>query len=430
MALKKTPVNGMKDVLPKEMAVRLYVQNVIRETYEAFGYVPINTPCMEPIENLTSNQGGENEKLIFKVLKRGEKLKLDEVKTEADLVDMGMRYDLTVPLCRYYANNANDLPMPFKAIQIGNVWRADRPQKGRLRQFMQCDIDVIGEPTVLAEIELILATSEALGKIGFQNFEIRINERRILKAMAQFCGFDEADYDKLFIILDKMDKLGVDGVKAELEKEGFERDAIAKYMALFDGVSSSEDGFDWLVEQLGDLLDGEVVDNMKEIFMAVDMSKLVKFNLVFDPTLVRGMSYYTGTIFEIKVPEFDTSCGGGGRYDGMVGAFTGNDIPACGFSIGFERIIMLLLESGFEVPDDKIKVAYLLEKGISPKLLSEAVSKAQAARYAGEQVLIAYMNKNKKFQKEKLTSEGYSIVEFYNRLDQKDIKGDLPWQKR
>ena len=218
MALKKKPVNGMKDIMPDEMQIRDYVQSVIKETYRAFGFTPIETPCMEDIANLSNKQGGENEKLIFKVLKRGEKLKLETAQSEADLVDFGMRYDLTVPLCRYYANHANDLPSPFKALQMGNVWRADRPQRGRYRQFMQCDIDILGEPSNLAEIELILATTTTLGKLGFKNFEIRINERRILKAMAAYSGFAEEEFDTVFIILDKMDKIGLEGVAEELAK--------------------------------------------------------------------------------------------------------------------------------------------------------------------------------------------------------------------
>ena len=220
MALKKKPVTGMKDILPREMEIRNYVMDLIRETYGMFGFTNIETPCVEHIENLSSKQGGENEKLIFKVMKRGEKLKVAEAKEEADLVDFGMRYDLTVPLVRFYSNNANDLPSPFKAIQMGNVWRADRPQRGRYRQFMQCDIDIIGEPTNLAEIELILATTTTIGKLGFKNFEIRINERRILKAMAAYSGFAEEDFDTVFIILDKMDKIGLDGVAEELAKRG------------------------------------------------------------------------------------------------------------------------------------------------------------------------------------------------------------------
>ncbi len=415
MALIKKPVTGMKDILPEEMQIRDYVINVIKETYRSFGFTPIDTPCMEHIENLSSKQGGENEKLIFKVLKRGEKLNLETASTEGDLVDFGMRYDLTLPLSRFYANNANNLPSPFKTLQIGSVWRADRPQRGRYRQFTQCDIDILGEPSNLAEIELILATTTTLGKLGFKNFEIRINERRILKAMAAYSGFEEKDFDTVFIILDKMDKIGLDGVAEELAKSGFAKECIDKYLALFKGVEEADNGVAYLADELGSFLDAEVMDNFKDILTAVEATKGDFFKLVFDPTLVRGMSYYTGTIFEISMPEFGGSCGGGGRYDKMIGKFTGQDVPACGFSIGFERIIMLLLESGFKVPSQE-KTAYLIEKGYPNDKLCEVMKQAGEERAAGKQILVVRMNKNKKFQKEKLTAEGYTnFVEFFNK---------------
>lgn len=415
MALSKKPVNGMKDILPEEMQIRDYVQQVIKETYRSFGFTPIETPCMENIANLSSKQGGENEKLIFKVMKRGEKLKLDTAKEEADLVDFGMRYDLTVPLVRFYANNANELPAPFKAIQIGNVWRADRPQRGRYRQFMQCDIDIIGEPSNLAEIELILATTTTIGRLGFKGFEIRINERRILKAMAAYSGFPEDEFDTVFIILDKMDKIGLDGVAEELLKEGYAKESVEKYLELFRGVETAENGIAYLATVLAGFLEPEVKQNLLEIIKSVEAAKTADFRLVFDPTLVRGMSYYTGTIFEISMPEFGAACGGGGRYDKMVGKFTGNDVPACGFSIGFERIILLLLENGFTVPMQRPKIAFLVEKNYPTEKLSAVIQKAQEERTAGRQVLVVRMNKNKKFQKERLAAEGYKdIVEFFN----------------
>lgn len=415
MALNKKPVNGMKDILPEEMQIRDYVQQVIKETYRSYGFTPIETPCMENIANLSSKQGGENEKLIFKVMKRGEKLKIDTAKDETDLVDFGMRYDLTVPLVRFYANNANDLPSPFKALQIGSVWRADRPQRGRYRQFMQCDIDIIGEPGNLAEIELILATTTTIGKLGFRNFEIRINERRILKAMAAYSGFAEEEFDTVFIILDKMDKIGLDGVAEELLKEGYTKESVDKYLALFEGVKLAENGIKYLAETLTGFLEPEVEQNLLEIIDSVESAKAADFKMVFDPTLVRGMSYYTGTIFEISMPELGAACGGGGRYDKMVGKFTGNDVPACGFSIGFERIILLLMESGFTVPMQRPKVAYLIEKNFPAEKLSGVIAQAQEERAAGKQVLVVRMNKNKKFQKEKLAAEGYrDVVEFYN----------------
>lgn len=418
MALSKKPVTGMKDILPEEMQIRDYVQNVIKETYRSFGFTPIETPCMENIANLTSKQGGENEKLIFKVLKRGEKLNLQTAEKEEDVVDFGMRYDLTVPLVRFYSNNSNQLPSPFKALQMGNVWRADRPQRGRYRQFMQCDIDILGEPSNLAEIELILATTTTLGKIGFKNFEIRINERRILKAMAAYSGFPEESYDLVFIILDKMDKIGLDGVAEELKKEGFAEEAVDKYLSLFEKAEGTENGLVTLCDTLieAGFLEEEVKQNLTEIIDSVEATKVADFKMVFDPTLVRGMGYYTGTIFEIAMPEFGGSCGGGGRYDKMVGRFTGNDVPACGFSIGFERIILLLLESGFKIPGQAAKKAYLIEKGYPADKLQEVIAQAQKERSEGTQVLVVRMNKNKKFQKEKLTAEGYEeFVEFFNR---------------
>lgn len=419
MALSKKPVNGMKDILPAEMEIRDYVTSVIKDTYRSFGFTPIETPCMENIANLSNKQGGENEKLIFKVLKRGEKLNLETAKEEADVVDFGMRYDLTVPLSRFYANNANDLPTPFKALQIGSVWRADRPQRGRYRQFTQCDIDILGEPSNLAEIELISATTTTIGRLGFKNFEIRINERRILKAMAAYSGFAEEDYDSVFITLDKMDKIGIDGVAAELAEEGYGKESIDKYLNLFEMLKDKKDvaeGVAFLAEVLGEYLDADVVKNMTEIATAVNATKAADFTLVFDPTLVRGMSYYTGTIFEISMPELGAACGGGGRYDKMIGKFTGNDVPACGFSIGFERIILLLMESGFKIPESPKKVAYLVEKNYPADKLVSVMEQAKAARENGQQVLVVRMNKNKKFQKEKLSAEGYEeFVEFFNK---------------
>lgn len=419
MALSKKPVNGMKDILPAEMEIRDYVTSVIKDTYRSFGFTPIETPCMENIANLSNKQGGENEKLIFKVLKRGEKLNLETAKEEADVVDFGMRYDLTVPLSRFYANHANDLPTPFKALQIGSVWRADRPQRGRYRQFTQCDIDILGEPSNLAEIELITATTTTIGRLGFKNFEIRINERRILKAMAAYSGFEEKDYDSIFITLDKMDKIGLEGVAAELGEEGYAKESIDKYLELFELLKDRKDvaeGVAFLKDKLGDFLDQEVADSLTEIATAVNATKNAEFTLVFDPTLVRGMSYYTGTIFEIAMPELGAACGGGGRYDKMIGKFTGNDVPACGFSIGFERIILLLMESGFKIPERPKRVVYLVEKKYPAEKLVDVMKQAKEARENGQQVLVVRMNKNKKFQKEQLSKEGYEeFEEFFNK---------------
>ena len=414
MALSKKPVTGMKDILPEEMKIRNYVQNVIKDTYKAFGFTQIETPCVENISNLTNKQGGENEKLIFKILKRGEKLNLETAQTDMDVVDNGLRYDLTVPLVRYYSNNANNLPSPFKALQMGSVWRADRPQRGRYRQFMQCDIDILGDPSNLAEIELILATTTTLGKLGFKNFQIRINERRILKAMAAYSGFPEESYDSVFIILDKMDKIGLEGVKEELIKYEFYEESVNKHVSLFKEIEQQANPIDYLAEKLGDYMEDDVKQWMNEIIESVKATKSSDFEIVFDPTLVRGMSYYTGTIFEIAIPEFGGSCGGGGRYDKMVGKFIGHDVPACGFSIGFERIVLLLMEQGFKIPEEYNKVAYLIEKGVKEDALCDVIAQAQEERKNGTQVLVTRMNKNKKFQKEQLKEQGYEeFKEFY-----------------
>ena len=414
MALKKKPVTGMKDMLPREMEIRDYVIHMIKETYKSFGFSSMETPCVEHIDNLLSKQGGENEKLIFKILKRGEKLKLAEAKTEADLVDGGLRYDLTLPLSRYYSNNANELPSPFKALQMGNVWRADRPQRGRFRQFMQCDIDILGEAGNIAEIELILATTTLLGKLDFKNFTIRINDRRMLKAMAAYSGFAEADYDNVFIILDKMDKIGLEGVTSELAASGYAKESIDKYLELFELITTDVEGVRFCKEKLEGYLDAEVADSLEKIITSVLEVKSADFAIKFDPTLVRGMSYYTGTIFEIAMDEFGGSVGGGGRYDEMIGKFTGQNTPACGFSIGFERIVMLLLERGYEVPHQEEKKAYLLEKGLPQSEFINIMKTACDERAAGKQVTVLNMKKNKKFQKEQLAEMGYTnIVECF-----------------
>ena len=414
MALKKKPVTGMKDIMPGEMEIRDYVISLIKDTYKTFGFSSIETPCVEHIENLCSKQGGDNEKLIFKILKRGEKLKIDQAKEEADLVDGGLRYDLTVPLSRYYANHANELPSPFKALQMGNVWRADRPQRGRFRQFMQCDIDILGEPSNLAEIELILATTSLLGKLDFKNFTIRINDRRFLKAMAAYSGFSEEDYDSIFITLDKMDKIGLDGVEAELKENGYAEESVEKYLQLFKEITNDVAGVRACKEKLQGFLAPEAADSLEMIITSVESQKEADFRMFFDPTLVRGMSYYTGTIFEISMDEFGGSVGGGGRYDKMIGKFTGQDTPAVGFSIWFERIVMLLLERGYQVPDSRVKKAFLVEKNMHQEGMLKVLELARNERQAGKQVMIVNMKKNKKFQKEQLAEQGYTdITECY-----------------
>lgn len=414
MALIKKSVTGMKDILPEEMFIRDYLINIIKKTYGSFGFTSIETPAMEHIENLLSKQGGDNEKLIFKILKRGEKLKLENIKDENDLVDAGLRYDLTLPLARYYSNNQANLPNPFKALQIGNVYRADRPQKGRFRQFTQCDIDILGEASNLAEIELILATTKALSEVAKgKHFTVRINDRRILMAMALYAGYDEDNIGNVFIILDKMDKIGMDGVKKELT-ELDDEEKCSKYLSLFDGLKDNTEAVLSLKDKLKGFIEDGVLDSLCEIMDTVLEVNTNDFSLVFDPTLVRGMGYYTGTIFEVSMEGFSGSVAGGGRYDKMIGRFTGNDTPACGFSIGFERIITILLDAGFKTPDESRKIAFLYEKNIDGNVLKDILKEAASLREDGNIVLVSKMNKNKKFQKEGLEKQGYTeFKEFY-----------------
>lgn len=454
MQMIKTPVNGMKDIEPREMEIRQFILSKIREVYSRFGFTEIETPNIEHIENLLSDQGWDNEKLIFKILKRGEKLdKAFEAGNMNELVDSGLRYDLTVPLCRFYSNNKDKLTMPFKAMQIGNVYRADRPQKGRFRQFCQCDIDILGEATNLGEIETLLATSTLLKEIGFDkyNFSFDINDRRILRAMNTYTGFTDADFESVCITLDKLDKVGFDGVKKELLEKGFAEDNIDKFNSLFasigigenaganNNVEASNNGGASYASPIDAIralqnkivgantttvgaklaspndLDEEFIsicDNLIEIIETITKNVDVKIN--FNPTLVRGMGYYTGPIFEIKSEKFSGSVGGGGRYDKMVSKFIGQDVPALGISIGFERIIGIYLDDDFKIPNNVKKIAYLIDKGMPIDKKSDVVKQALSERKKGNIVYIAELAKNKKFQCEKLEAIGYTEFKTFN----------------
>lgn len=416
MSLIKNPMTGMKDILPSEMQIRDYIIGIIKDTYNLFGFVSIETPAVEHIENLLSKQGGDNEKLIFKILKRGEKLNLEQANKETDLVDGGLRYDLTLPLARYYANNEAKLNTPFKTLQIGSVWRAERPQKGRFRQFTQCDIDILGDDSYLSEIELITATSMALEKICPDNkFQVRINDRQILKAMALYAEFDENLLDRIFIILDKLDKISFEGVKKELLELGIAQENIDKYISLFDNLDSSNLALEELKLILKDYIDENIIDNLINIINISNSNLENRVDIIFDPSLVRGMDYYTGTIFEISMEGFLGSVAGGGRYDKMIGKFIGKDVPACGFSIGFERIIGILMDNNFKFQINKSKVAYLFEKNLSKEKMQEMMKLVMKQRQVGNIVLVTKMNKNKKFQKNQLLELDYKeIIEVYN----------------
>lgn len=424
MQMIKTPVNGMKDIEPREMEIRQFILSKIREVYGRFGFTEIETPNIEHIENLLSDQGWDNEKLIFKILKRGEKLdKAAESGNVNDLVDSGLRYDLTVPLCRFYSNNKDKLTLPFKAMQIGNVFRADRPQKGRFRQFCQCDIDILGEATNLGEIETLLATSTLLKEIQFDkyNFSFDINDRRILRAMVMYAGFSDEDFESVCITLDKLDKVGFDGVKKELLAKGYDEQKIDKFNSLFDNVGANEPVA--AIRNLQNKIVGEpasdidlelikICDNLIEIIETVTKNVDVKIN--FNPTLVRGMGYYTGPIFEIKSEKFSGSVGGGGRYDKMVSKFIGQDVPALGISIGFERIIGIYLDDDFKIPSGVKKIAYLIEKGMEIVKKSDIIKQALEERKKGNIVYVAELAKNKKFQCEKLEALGYIEFKTFN----------------
>ncbi|MBR4314845.1 MAG: ATP phosphoribosyltransferase regulatory subunit [Lachnospiraceae bacterium] len=424
MQMIKTPVNGMKDIEPREMEIRQFILSKIREVYGRFGFNEIETPNIEHIENLLSDQGWDNEKLIFKILKRGEKLdKAAESGNVNDLVDSGLRYDLTVPLCRFYSNNKDKLTMPFKAMQIGNVFRADRPQKGRFRQFCQCDIDILGEATNLGEIETLLATSTLLKEIQFDkyNFSFDINDRRILRAMVMYAGFSDEDFESVCITLDKLDKVGFDGVKKELLAKGYDESKIDKFNSLFDAVEANEPVAairnlqNKIVGEPASDIDAELInicDNLIEIIETVTKNVDVKIN--FNPTLVRGMGYYTGPIFEIKSEKFSGSVGGGGRYDKMVSKFIGQDVPALGISIGFERIIGIYLDYDFKIPSGVKKIAYLIEKGMEIVKKSDIIKQALEERKKGNIVYVAELAKNKKFQCEKLEALGYTEFKTFN----------------
>lgn len=390
MKMSTLPVRGTKDYLPKEVEIRDYLRTKIENAYKSFGFNKINTPVMEDIERLNKSDGGENLAMIFKLLKRGQKLDLSAPDlTENDLVDSGLRYDLTMPLSRYYANNRHLLPTPFKALQIDKVFRAERPQKGRLREFYQCDIDIIGDASVNAEMELIAATTSALNAIGFSDFTIRINDRRILTDMILAAGFDKDDISSVCISFDKLDKIGMDGVKSELLEKEYAPDVVEKFMQI---LSAADD--DALAAAEKYCTDTNVVANLRKVLNYANQISKGKFTAVYDKSLVRGMGYYTGMVFEIVSPKFGSSVAGGGRYDGMIGKFIGESIPAVGFSIGFERISAIFMDEGFVPPaNDKVVLAYE-----DSDCFADVVMKAKSLQEQGKIVIM--LKRSKKFGKQ------------------------------
>ena len=412
MKFIKTPVKGMCDMLPSDMRLREHVLSMIKKSYGQYGFMQIETPIVEHIENLTSKQGGDNEKLIFKVMKRGADLQRAIDKGTGEYADNGLRYDLTVPLARYYACNKEKLPSPFKALQMGNVYRADNPQKGRFRQFTQCDIDILGDDSNLAEIELITATasmlSQIFAEIDVQGFTIHINDRRMLSAVALCAGFAEEDIGSVLISLDKFDKIGLEGIEKELLENGYAPETVEKYLAVYRAVKEGITIDEFCAGISEEYLAQNVKQNLADIIGCVAPVLADGVKIVFDPTLVRGMGYYTGAIFEITMDGYNFSIAGGGRYDKMIGKFSGQDVPASGFSIGFERIVTILkdhMQDGFKLAGEP--TAYLIGNRVPLERKAEILAAARALREQGAIVTVMPMAKNMKHQISLLEAEGY-----------------------
>lgn len=413
--MKATPVKGTRDYLPKETEIRDFLQNIIMETYSSAGFQRIITPIIEDSVNLDKSEGGENLNLIFKILKRGKKLEsalAGDHPTEKELADMGLRYDLTLPLSRYYANNRNELLSPFKVIQMDRVYRAERPQKGRLREFMQCDIDIIGNESRDAEIELILTTTKALNRVGLTDYKVKINDRRILSDIFAYAGFAKEDNEKLAIIFDKQDKIGIDGVKAELEENGFDQTGIDKFIALFADGSLT-------LESVANVCDASYVTELQRIIDAVTKVSNGAIPVEFCPSLVRGQGYYTGTIFEVEAAGYSGAVAGGGRYDNLIGKFLNEDIPAVGFSIGFERIFGILMEQNYSIPNRKKKIA----------VFYDADTYAEALIYAEDlrnDYIVSVIARPKKLGKylNKLEAQGFDGFAVYGQEDGVKLFGE------
>ncbi|WP_317914667.1 histidine--tRNA ligase [Carnobacterium maltaromaticum] len=410
----------MKDHLPKDTFLRDYTLNVLVDTYKSFGFERIETPCMENLNLLNNGDSGENQKMIYKVLKRGTKLDLTKtITSEKDITSEGMRFDLTVPLGRFYANNIDKLPMPFKSIQYGPVWRAERPQKGRFRQFMQCDIDIIGEESQMAELDLILATCSALKRLDFDDIIVRINDRNILTAIVvEYAGFSHENQQKVFIILDKLDKIGMHGVEEELKKENFDLKAIDKLLNFIQVMNNTTD-MKQKVNLLPNILDKEIVESLEFVLKTVEKNNI---NIIFDLNLVRGMGYYTGQIFEIEYPGYNSSIAGGGRYDKMISKYLNKDIPACGFSIGFERIISILEDKNFTIPINKDKIALIVTKDQYKDSAEQIYNHSEELRNNGNIVSCLFRRKNMHKQLEDLKMQNYTKFIIYNGPDSMELK--------
>ena len=408
--MKTQALKGMRDLLPAEQTLRDYIQGKILETYRASGFERISTPMLEDMENLDKSEGGDNLNLIFKVLKRGDKLTAAlNTGDPKQLSDMGLRYDLTLPLSRYYAANRNELPSPFKVIQTDRVFRAERPQKGRLREFVQCDIDILGDSSPNAEVELIDVTARALLKIGFTGFTVNINDRRILRGMLESMGFAADTLDSVCITFDKMDKIGADGVKAELTEKGFAAEAV---QALDDFLRTGDFSLDTVAARVDD---EALTADLRYVIATAEKIANGRYGIAYAPSLVRGQGYYTGMVFEITCPQFSGAVAGGGRYDNMVGKFLGVQVPAVGFSIGFERVCGILLEQGYQIPGAKQKIALLYGKDAD---FTAVLSKAAALR---DTYNVTVLPQGKKLGKQlgQLEAAGFAGAAF---MDKDEVK--------
>jgi histidyl-tRNA synthetase len=402
-----SPPRGMRDLLPPEVELRDAAMGRILEVYRKYGFRRVETPALESLKLLMGGGGGENEKLIFKVLKRGEKLAASaEEGGDAGLADLGLRFDLTVPLARYYAHNHARLPHPLRAIQIGPVWRAERPQRGRYRQFTQCDIDILGVESEVAEVELILATAEALTALGLADLTVRINDRRLLVAMAERCGFAAERFENVFISLDKLDKIGASRVRAELEAAGHPPGAVEALLRVLGEPALRTGQVDDVLRALPVEAAGPPAAGLRAVMRAVAAASAGRFALAFDPTLVRGMSYYTGQIFEVAYKDHPASIAGGGRYDRMIGRILGREVPACGFSIGFERIIALLQERAGAAAAPARRLALLFDPERDD--LAEVTAAAQRLRLDGYLVSLELRGRRLRKQLDDLAAQGIS----------------------
>ncbi len=404
MKFSTKPVRGTVDYLPTEMEVRSYAERIILETYKQNGFLQIKTPILENIDLLTNGDSGDNQKLMFKTIKRGDKLDLTKPNlTENDIVEEGLRYDLTVPLVRFFADNKEKLPYPFKAIQIDESFRAERPQRGRVRQFTQCDIDILGDATPVAEIELLYAYMLSYKNLGFDKLTFKINDRRALNDLIVAAGFEIEKVTDICISLDKFDKIGFDGVSAELIENGYDKERVEKLIDVFTqlkNAGSNAEKFE-LLASFG--VSEETVNSLKLIIETAETFKMDGFEIVYDAAVIRGQGYYTGTVFEVFDDNFGRAIGGGGRYDKMIEKFLGTSIPAVGCSIGLYSVAMLMVERGYMVPSNKLALVYDKKDSYSDimKAKIDFINK-------GYQVAVFAFPKNFNNFADKLKSNGYN----------------------